>query len=239
MFRKRKNPTPHFRMPPPYQPVTGEEAPLRDFGDFPHCAMMQVATTDSEPDYVVCRGYDTRIKRYIDYPPGVPVAKPYGARTAYRYTIGQIFPAFLPLWEIGQNPGTVEAGGYEPGGHPSDLDADIEHLKDSDDKYVNWMLVDPSAATGLVELCLAEDHPGRDTAFSAYYGVWDPTANGGVGDWDYDSCSISVTAIDFRYDVPYPDAGATGLFTPRPSDLYGTIYECVSLDCSSPGPCCS
>lgn len=80
--------------------------------------------------------------------------------------------------------------------------------------------------------CLAEQHPGRGEPFTLYLGSWDASANG----WTYDT-TLTVWAIDWRYGVPYPDEGATGLFIPRSSDYYGIIWEVVSLDCSSPGPC--
>jgi len=93
-----------------------------------------------------------------------------------------------------------------------------------------------SPYAGLSELMLAEDHPGKGIVFKCYQGIWcseDHT-------WRYDctdTCDDWVWAIDHRYDVPYPDIGARGLFTPRASDTYGTIWECVALDCSSPGAC--
>ena len=84
----------------------------------------------------------------------------------------------------------------------------------------------------LVGGCLVTAHPGRGTPFDIYLGEWDPAANG----WTYDTGS-TVKAIDWRYGVPYPTAGSQGLFTPRDSNEYGTIYECVALDCESPGTC--
>lgn len=89
----------------------------------------------------------------------------------------------------------------------------------------------------LTELMLAEDHPGRGIIFKCYLGSWCPNTN----DWRYDctdECDDWVYAIDFRYGMPSnPGAGARGLFTPRASTTYGTIWDCVSLDCESPGVC--
>ena len=96
-----------------------------------------------------------------------------------------------------------------------------------------WIVRQVSTTLVLVELCLAVNHPGRGIPFIAYLGVWNSSSNG----WDY-TCEEFVTGIDWRYGTPYPDAGARGLFIPRVSATYGTIYECVSLDCESPGPCC-
>ncbi len=67
MFRKRRQPTPNFRLPPPYQPITGEQAQLAVPGVHPHCVMMQVAAADIYDDFVICRGYDTRTRKYCDY----------------------------------------------------------------------------------------------------------------------------------------------------------------------------
>jgi hypothetical protein len=104
-------------------------------------------------------------------------------------------------------------------------------LGDPDGSKVRVMKDVPNT---LVELCLIDDHPGRGIAFDTYLGTWNPSTNG----WDYDCLEI-VKAIDWRYGVPYPGAGARGLFTPRASTTHGTIYENVSLDCQSPGPCCA
>jgi hypothetical protein len=89
-----------------------------------------------------------------------------------------------------------------------------------------------NSRASLVELCLAEDHPGRSIAFDAKLGHWSPAAD----NWCYDSAP-TVKAIDHRYGAPFPDAGARGLFLARPSTEHGIIYECVSLDCESPGTC--
>jgi hypothetical protein len=64
--------------------------------------MMQVAADDTYDDYVICRGFDPRILKFVDYAsgdankPGISVAKPFGKRTTGTYEIGEIYPAFLP-----------------------------------------------------------------------------------------------------------------------------------------------
>ena len=88
---------------------------------------------------------------------------------------------------------------------------------------------------GLVGGCLAQNHPGRGVAFNIHLGTWN-AADASGGKWVYEATD-TVKAIDWRYAVPYPDEGSTGLFEPRPSDTYGVIYECVALDCLSPGAC--
>lgn len=85
---------------------------------------------------------------------------------------------------------------------------------------------------GLVGGCLAENHPGRGVEFNIHLGIWAP----GMHRWVYDE-QHTVKAIDWRHGVPYPDSGSTGLFESRPSTAYGNIWECVALDCSSPGTC--
>jgi len=94
---------------------------------------------------------------------------------------------------------------------------------------------------GLVGACLQEDHPGRGVKFSIKLGEWDPVNTV----WVYDQGDV-VTAIDWRYGVPFPDAGATGLFIKRlwivegeyyEEDEVKDIWEVVALDCSSPGEC--
>jgi hypothetical protein len=245
VFRKRKQPTPAFRLPPPFNPVTGQHAPLTTQGVFPYVAMMQVAATDTHQDYVICRGFDIRHNVFIDYAagdddkPGIPVAKPYGSRHVGAYRIGQIFAAVLPLqssnpsptsveWRVGQNPGVAET----TQGHPADLAEKVDVLKDDDDEYIDWMLLDEG--TSLVECCLAEDHPGYGIVFTVKLMIWDAENNGhkpDPGDTD------THYAIDWRYGMQYPDAGARGLFIQRVgycSGAYVDMYEVVSLDCETP-----
>jgi hypothetical protein len=157
----------------PYHPLRGDKDNMRQDGTSPFCAMFQVASDDVYDDYVICRGFDTRILKFIDYEegnddkPGISVAKPFGNRTAGTYEIGEVYPAFLPtqgnadftdfrqvtyvppspiavMWRVGQNPGVVEDGSELDGGQPEDLDATIEILYDHNDKVINWLLIDSS-----------------------------------------------------------------------------------------------
>lgn len=250
MLRKRKQPTPNFRLPPPYEPMSGESAPLQVKGVFPYVAMMQVAKADTEQDYVICRGFDVRIARFIDYEegnsdkPGIPVAKPYGKRIVGTYVIGQVFPAILPLqtgnpspasvpWRVGQNPGVATV----TPGHPADLTEEIDELKDTNDVYINWQLID-EGEPGLVEGCLTEDHPGYGVVFTIQLMKWIPTNNG----WGPQTPTKTAKAIDWRTGTPYPDAGSRGLFMKHQGYCdgeYTDIYEVVSLDCSVPEIDCS
>jgi hypothetical protein len=169
VFRKRKRPTPGFKIPSPFNPIQGENANLRQDGTSPYCAMMQIVAEDTYDDYVVCRGFDTRILKFIDYvegdatKPGVSVAKPFGKRVPGTYSVGEIYPAFLPTqgnagfsdfrqvvytppspvdvhWRVGQNPG-VAVGGTE-GGQPDALTDTISILSDHNGKVINWLLID-------------------------------------------------------------------------------------------------
>lgn len=161
MFRKRRRPTPGFKIPPPFNPVSGDFANLGVEGVFPYCAMMQVAAPDEYEEYVICRGFDTRILKFVDFElgnpqkPGISVAKPFGCRGPRKYKLGEIYPAFLPtqgsleytppsptsvLWRIGQNPGAVDTGAAN-GGHPSNLSAEVELLYDHNQNIVNWMFI--------------------------------------------------------------------------------------------------
>lgn len=95
----------------------------------------------------------------------------------------------------------------------------------------HWRIVGMLTST-LVECCLQEDHPGRGTAFNVKVGSWSPDDD----KWVYNDAT-TYKAIDWRNGMPYPDAGGKGLFTPHPSTTHGIIYDCVSLDCTSPGTC--
>jgi len=137
--------------------------------------MMQVAAEDTYSDYVICRGFDPRILKFIDYAegdvdkPGISVAKPFGKRTAGTYEIGEVYPALLPTqgndefadfrkvtytppspvgvnWRVGQNPGVV-SGGLD-GGQPGSLSDSIQVLYDHNGKVVNWLLIDSAVGSG-------------------------------------------------------------------------------------------
>lgn len=173
-FRKRKVATPGFGHTP-WNPIQGDQANLRQDGTAPYCAMMQIAATDIYKNFVICRGFDTRILRFVDYVPGNPnkpgisVAKPFGKRQTGTYEIGEVYPALLPTqgnalftdfrqvafvppspvgvnWRVGQNPGVV-VGGVQ-GGQPANLSEMISILYDHNGKVINWLLIDSSGGTG-------------------------------------------------------------------------------------------
>ncbi len=250
-IRKRKNPTGGFGMLPPYQPITGEREQLITPGEDPYCAMMQVVEKDTHCNYVVCRGYDPRTRRYWDYAsgnsakPGVAVAKPFWNRMKGVYRIGQVFPAFLPLPaggeesgiivpQIGQNPGYVAPDGTECKGHPDLLTEEIELLTDDDGNYINWMLIDGGKVD--VRFCTKDAHPGdTTTVFEAYGpGAW----NSATRAWDF-TCDADHThkIIDKDYGVPAPGAGAQGYATWEADDVYGKILLVKTFDCETRGTC--
>ena len=206
--RKKHQPTPAFRLPPPFQPMTGERAKLLVPGIFPYCTMMQIAAEDTHCNYVVCRGYDPRLRRYYDYDggeqPGIAVAKPYWNRFTGVYRIGEVYPAFLPLSAgaerdgkivpfIGQNPGRLE--GDECRGQPTSLDEEIVHLEDENGVNISWMLLDGGRSD--FKFCLKVNHPGFGIVFEAYApGVW----NSATHDYDF-TCDD-----DHEYKIiPLPD----------------------------------
>jgi hypothetical protein len=147
-------------MPPPFNPFTGKFASLVKEGDFPCCAMFQVAAEDTHDNYVICRGYDPRFKRFFEYEEGsdvkigMPVAKPYGSRQAGVYTVGQMFPAVLPLTRLGISSGVAA----ESSGHPADLDEVVEILYTDEGKVINWLLLDVGTSSVWGKLDAALDY---------------------------------------------------------------------------------
>ena len=119
-------------------------------GNFPVCAMMQVAMPDTHADYLICRGYDPRVRKFFDYVEddedklGIPVAKPYGKRQVGQYEVGQVYAALIPLTRIGQTAGVAA----DTQGHPADLDEEIEILYTDDDIVVTWLLIDSAGGGG-------------------------------------------------------------------------------------------
>lgn len=171
MFRKKRRPTPGFQIPPPFDPIRGSFDDLSDDGIYPYCAMMQIAKDDIYDDYVVCRGFDPRIQRFVDFAenssdkPGISVAKPFGCRgtskydvgkgSARKFRIGEIFPAFLPTQGTASftPPSPIEVKwrlGQNPGvantaqdyaGQPGSLSDVVSLLYDHNQKAISWMLV--------------------------------------------------------------------------------------------------
>ena len=140
--------------------MRGDQANLRHDGTSPFCTMMQIMLPDTYADYVVCRGFDPRILRFMY---NISVAKPFGNRRVDTYEVAEIYPALLPTqgnaefadfrqtvyvppspvavdWRLGQNPGVV-VGGLD-GGQPADLGETIEILRDHNGKVINWILID-------------------------------------------------------------------------------------------------
>lgn len=248
--RKSRQPTPHFKLPPPYQPRTGERAKLLVEGDYPYVAMMQVVEADTHCNYVVCRGWDPRDRKYFTETPGIPVAKPYWNRMKGVYRIGQVFPAVLPLPagfkdgdvtvpRIGQNPGEALPDGGECKGHPDDLDEEVTLLTDDGGAFINWMLIDGGKER--VRFCTKDAHPGAngETAlvFEAYApGVWNPATHKWVFTCDPDH---THKIVDRDYGVPEPGAGAQGYADWEASDEFGKILVVVTMDCDTRGACCS
>jgi hypothetical protein len=256
VFRKRKNPTPDFKLPPPYQPMSGQRAALQVPGIFPYCVLMQVAAEDEYDDYVLCRGFDPRINKFIDYEkdneekPGIPVAKPYSFRFKGLYEIAHLYAAALPVQcsanspvdakiRLGQNPGEAQ----ESPGQPADLEEEVDELYDEDGRAVNWMFIESPGE--LIWGMLMEDHPGQYECFNILKGKWCPSEAKFLFDCDAES-STYLKAIDLHYTVsaggsiPEPDAGAQGWFklmSLGSSEGNEVIAVVVSLDCDSPGAC--
>ena len=162
-IRKRRQPTPHFKLPPPYSPVTGEDAALSSKGIFPFVAMMQVAAEDTHQNYVICRGHDIRYSKFYDYAsgntdkPGIAVAKPYGRRMACAYRVGQILPAILPMqsanpqpatvpWRVGKNPGVSAVSD----GHPADLYEEVNELYTDEGVLIDYMFLEGESGQSLM-----------------------------------------------------------------------------------------
>jgi len=180
-IRQRKNPTPAFNLPPPYNPVTGQYADLVAEGKFPYCAMMQIAEDDDEDDYVICRGFDTRIGKFYD---SIAVAKPYGNRQAGVYTVGQMFPAVLPFTKIGQTPGVAAT----TEGHPADLDEVVGILYTTSGVVINWLLLD-GGGTAVAHYELYDAHAPGGTS-TAYVRPWSGS------DYVTDTAADKIEVVD-------------------------------------------
>jgi len=209
--------------------------------------MVQVAADDTHDDYVLCRGFDIRVNKFVDYEagnsdkPGIPVAKSFDNRRPGVYKIAQIFPAVLPLqsgnpspsdvpWRVGQNPGVSQTSP----GHPADLSETVEELYTDEGVAINWMMIG-APSSDMVYGMLMENHPGEDTCFDIILGEWSSSTN----TWEFDCEATHETAVDFHYGAPQPLIYSCGWFKPHSSGTTtsGWIYIVVSLDCTSRGSC--
>ena len=228
--------------------MTGERHKLLVEGVYPYCAMMQVAAEDTHCNYVVCRGYDTRDRRYYDYAegdaaqPGIAVAKPYWSRFVGVYRIGQGYPAVLPLSSgaeddgkivprIGQNPGRVE--GNECRGNPLTLEEEIVLLADENGVYISWMLLDGGPGKVYFEL-RAELVQWSGDIVDAARKTWDPTADGGKGGYTVPDCADTIKVGDLN-EIGH-NAGVegygSGIMHERENEPY---WVCVIDDLCCPG----
>ncbi len=62
MFKKRRPVAPHFRVPPPFNPLTGERKFLQQPPDLPRVTTMRVK--EIYDDYLVCEGWDPDMHAY-------------------------------------------------------------------------------------------------------------------------------------------------------------------------------
>lgn len=156
MFRKRRQPTPYYRLAgQPFNPITGEHTHLsRPPAKGTTLAIFQVIgddpddeeTADTHDNYVVCRGYDPDADpefrfKYDPYTnesedaKSIKVAKPWGVRGTFPYVRGQIVVAAKIRTKLGDNQGVAD----DTIGHPADLDEAIHVLLDDDDVAISWL----------------------------------------------------------------------------------------------------
>lgn len=172
MFRKKRQPGPHFKMPgAPYAPITGERALLgrppakgttlgifQVIGDDPE----DPETQDTHDNYVVCRGYEAEsdpnfqflYDPYTNESPdakAIHVAKPYGVRGTFPYTLGQVIVAARIFTKLGYTPGKAE----NTVGHPADLDEEIGILLDDEGVAISWMDISTASSAAARALAIA------------------------------------------------------------------------------------
>ena len=175
-------------------------------GISPFCALVEVAAADTHANYLICRGYDTRDKKFRNYDadedkPGIAVAKPYGKRATGLYSVGEVYAAFLPQSLIGQNAGTVNG---------DDL-LDLELLKTDDGKYINWLLIDTcilnvndedTEVEPAIKITFSEDHFTVGDEGSGEARVELVLTGGLVA---ADDCWLGVSDIHLKHLQPYTD----------------------------------
>ena len=214
MFRKRKTVSPSFRLPVPYNPIQGSDnalyGPMRLYARF----VLREELTNSDESATADITTTHQWGPGLHHCPDVIVHVHNLLARDKEFSSGSSTPTASQAEQTYLFSGSVGDVGLALWDHNN-----------------HWRII-MLGGNQLIGFCLAEDHPGRGSSFNVYMGTWDSDDN----EWVYDT-STELKAIDWRYGVPYPDAGATGLFTPRTSREYGVIWEVVALDCDSPGAC--
>ena len=204
---------------------------------------MQVAAADTYEDYVVCRGFEPRLRRFIDYEAGnddklgISVAKPYGNRVTGAYEIGEVYPVFLPTqivdgyippspadvdWRIGQNPGT--AADPHDGGHPQALAEAIEEMTDHNGKSVNWLLFGgqkKQLCRFTLDEALATSDADAEATIVTQYGSG---ANHATTDITVENLLTSVTGV-------YVFSGASGKAGLAFYSGSGSTWPIIQMEC--------
>jgi hypothetical protein len=179
-IRKRKNPTPGFRLPPPFNAMTGERADLVMRGVVSRCAMMQVigddeteANEDTHDNYVLCRGFDPETKKFYH---SIAVAKPYSVRGSHPYRLAELFAAMKAATRLGDNCGKSSV----TTGQPADLDETIDLLLDDDSKPIYWLDISGGHSAHILSGVLDDPLPAGG---SATMSIWELDDGAFFSDW--------------------------------------------------------
>ena len=213
MQRKRHSPSPAFRLPQPFNSVTGQDHPLSPLAPFCRFKLLTELTTSLD-----------RADAEITHQWGV------GPRHNYSDTI-----KVLNL-ELGANDDPVADGETAPTPSYKFSGAVGDAGIASWDQGQRWRILAMENADGLVELC-ASEAATRNEPYECLLGTWDAD----TGKWCYDDAP-TVFAIDHRIGPPLAEADWKGLYQRMPSNVEGhngAIYICVSLDCEAPPEGCS
>jgi len=206
MWRKRATSAPAFRQPAPYNPLSGQHAPIGRSFPYSRIAMMQVAEEDTHDNYVVCRGFDPECGRFLNT---VNVAKPYGIRGTNPYVVGQVFAAAKPRTALGDTPGKAET----TVGHPADLDEAVMILTDDDGNPIAWLDIG-TAEVGTPVLSgyitpIEETTQNVVTAISASKHLSAKT----IGIYDGTAEDIQVTILEAAaFDDPFLSVNCSGMW---------------------------
>lgn len=223
MYRRRRVVAPHFKVPPPFNPATGEQAPI---GRLPpsktRLAMFQVIEEDTHENYLVCRGFDPEVGKFFHE---LSVAKAYSERGKYNHTVGQVFPAAKFKTKLGDNSGMASVSV----GQPADLDEEVVFVTDDEDRKLLWTEI--AGGTNAIVFELKNSIAPSNPSGEAWPRYWDEDAQDYVADyeeetiwvWDPTAKRRSVGRDDMAEDKP----GAYGWATAGTGEIYriGDIQE--------------
>jgi hypothetical protein len=211
MYRKRKNPSPAFRLPQPFNAVTGQDHSLSPAAPFCRFELLEALTTSLD-----------RAEAKITHQWGV------GSRHSYEDTIVALNLEKGPLVVVGdeeyEDVTYLLSGSVGDAGIASWVEGQL------------WRILRMESDGQLVELC-AQEAATRNEPYECLLGRW----NADSGLWCYvDAPTVFAVDHRVGPPLAEENWKGLYQRMPSSNEEHnGSLYVCVSLDCEEPDEGCS